>query len=161
MRADAGHRFLDHAQRLGGGDQRPVGARDLERQIAAGRGDLVGRRGRLDARGALERVEAAAGVDRPLQVEPRAVVVGNIGIDDPKLVVRPQDAERLDVIRARVAGLRRDLRQRRGVPLADDGLGGLAAGDRFRDPMAGLEAAPDGLVDASARSGARVWAWRG
>ena len=55
--ADARHRFLHDAQRLGRGDQRPVGARDLERQIAARRGDLVGRRGRLDARGALERVE--------------------------------------------------------------------------------------------------------
>ena len=35
--ADARHRFLDDAQRLGRGDQRPVGARDLERQIAARR----------------------------------------------------------------------------------------------------------------------------
>ena len=35
----------------------------------------------LGARRALERVGAAAGVDRPLQVEPRPVVVGHVGID--------------------------------------------------------------------------------
>ena len=137
----------DDAQRLGRGDQRPVGARDLERQIAARRRDVVGRRRRVDPRGALERVEAAAGVDRPLQVEARAVVVGDVGIDDAKLVVRRQDAERLDVVGARVAGLRRNLRERGGVPLADDGLGRLAAGDRLGDPMARLEAAPDRLVE--------------
>ena len=34
-------RFLDDAQRLGRGDQRPVRARDLERQIGARRRDLV------------------------------------------------------------------------------------------------------------------------
>ena len=68
-----------HLLGLARGDQRPERARDLEPQIGARRGEVLAGRVALGARGALERVVPAAGVDRPLQVEPRPVVVGTSG----------------------------------------------------------------------------------
>ena len=51
------------------------------RSLRAGCEVEPGRLG-LGARRPLERVGAAARVDRPLQVEPRAEVVGDVGVDD-------------------------------------------------------------------------------
>ena len=73
-----------------------------------------------------------------------------------KLVVRHQDAEGVDVVGARVAGLRRDLRQRGRVTLADAGASRVAARDRLGDPMARLEPAPHRVVQRQTER-RRLW----
>ena len=75
-------RAAQHGLGLAGRHRGPVGARDLEPEVGPRRVHVLAIGASFRARRALERIAAAAGVDRPLQVEPRAVVVGNVGIDD-------------------------------------------------------------------------------
>ena len=147
MRADAPDRLVDDADRFAGGDERKKSSRDLEREIVPRRRNLVVGGGRFDARGALDRIEPAAGVDRPLQVETRAVVVRNVRIDDAELVVRKQHAEDVDMVRAGVARLSGHLRQHRGVTLGRDRRRRVTARHRFRQAMTGVEPATDRLVE--------------
>ena len=84
-------------------------------QVVARGGQVEPRRVGFRARGALERVGPAEGVDRPLQVEARPVVVRDVGVEDAERAAGQRDAELLHVVRARVAGLRRHERQPRGV----------------------------------------------
>ena len=112
------------------------------------------------ARGALERVEAAARVDRPLQVEPRAVVVGNVGIDDAQLVVRRAGCR---TARRDWCACSRPAPRSAGSVAAcrcvDAGVGRVAARDRFRQPMARLEAAARSRRRSVSRSGAASAGW--
>ncbi len=100
---DAVERTREDLLRVPGRDQRPEGARDLEPEVGARRRQVFSRGFALRARRAFQRVGAAARIDRPLQVDPRAEVVGDVGIDDLDPLQRLGDAERLDVIGARVA----------------------------------------------------------
>ena len=58
-----------------------IRARDLELQIRARRFAILPGRFGLGARCPRERLQPAAGVDRPLQIDPRSQVVRNVGID--------------------------------------------------------------------------------
>ena len=111
-------RSLQHRFGLARGHHRPEGARDLQAQVGAGGVEVLRDRAALGARRTLERVGPAAGVDRPLQIDAAAVVVGDVGIHHLR---RPPDAgrdrEHVDVVGAGVARLQRHERT----------IGGLAA----------------------------------
>ena len=66
-------------------------------------------------------------------------------------------AERLDVIRSRVSGLRGHLRPDRRQPLIGDRVDPFDAGLRFFQAMARFEAAPDRLLE---RQRQRRCRWR-
>ena len=101
-----------------------------------------------------QRLDAPAGVERPLHVEARAPVVGHVRIDDLAAARAAAIAERLDVVRPRVAALQRDLRQGVGASApATRGLAGVAAARRARRG-GGWRRVPrrDRLARASART---------
>ena len=103
-------RAAEHDFGIAGGDDRPVRAGDLETEIGARRVHVPGDRAAFGAGGAFERVAAAAGVNRPLQIEPGAVVVGNVRVDDLRRAQGRRDREHVDVVRPRVAAEQRDER---------------------------------------------------
>ena len=81
MRADAGERLVDDVDRGARGNDGPVGPRDLQIEIRA-RGVAILRDGAASAAAARVNAESSsARVDRPLEIDARADVVGNVGID--------------------------------------------------------------------------------
>ena len=74
----------------------------------------------LRLRRTFQRLEPAAAIEQPLQIETRAVVVRDIRIDDLPQLTGLHDHELLDVIGAGVAALGcNDREARRGTPLLD------------------------------------------
>ena len=72
----------EHARRFARGHERPVGPRDFELQIGARGIEVLARGGRFGFGRSLQRLEAAAGIDRPLELDTGQVVVGYVGIQD-------------------------------------------------------------------------------
>ena len=92
-----------------------------------------------------ERVGASAGIDRPLQIQPRAVIVGNVGIDDLRRAAGQRDGELGHVVGPGVASLHRDRWPVRRLP-AGDPVGEVAEDHRTRvDDL--FEKLRDGFTD--------------
>ena len=135
----AGDALLEDALGRPGGHERPERASNLEAKVGPRRRDVGRRRGRLRLRRALERIAAAAVVDRPLEIEPRPVVVRHVRIDDAGGPAdRGGDGELRDVVRARVSGGGRDERLIGCCPHRDGSLGGRFPRPRLGQAMAGL-----------------------
>jgi hypothetical protein len=104
----------------------------------------------LCRRGLFQGFRAAAAVDRPLHVDPRAPVVRHVGIEHLKLAVL-QEAELVDVVRALVTGLRRHDGQVGGAPLVEHCAGGRLARAQLAEPVAVGGGARQRLVERHAR----------
>ena len=84
VRVGGVERTPQHVLRLARRQDGVERARDLEAQIRARSVEILPR-GRALRRGRVhQRVRAAAGVDRPLQVETRAIVVGDVRMGPPR-----------------------------------------------------------------------------
>ena len=120
VRPDPIERPREHLLGFPRGHQSPERPRDLEPKIGAGRREILARRVALGARRALERIEPSAAVDEPLQIQPRAVVVWDVGIHNLSQLTRLHDHELLDVIGPGIPGLRRQCR----APVRRASIGG-------------------------------------
>ena len=98
-----------------------------------------------------ERLQAAARVNRPLQIDPRLHAVREVGVKHPEAALRVRHAELVDVIDARVARDRSELRALGGLALLFDRSGGILPCAELLEPMARLDASRDGLVQRQAQ----------
>ena len=108
----------DHVQCLGddllglaGRHQRPEGTRDLEPEVGARRGEIRAGGVVLCLRGTLQGVKMAGSVDRPLEVDAGAVVVGNVRVNDRPRPPGCEDRKLGDVVGPRVAAEQRHRRE--------------------------------------------------
>ncbi len=119
---------------------------DLELQIGArGFAILPGGFG-LCPGSAGERLQTAAGVDWPLEIDPRLHAVGDVGVDQAQAAAHVGHTELLDVIHAYVARDRRKLRALGCLALSFDCSSRVLPGAQFLEPRARLDSAGDGLV---------------
>ena len=81
MRARALQRLAHDIQRRPSRQHRPERASDLQLQIGASGVAILARGFRIRAGGAGERLQAATGVDGPLEIDPRSHVVRNVGVN--------------------------------------------------------------------------------
>ena len=154
MGADSSKRLSNDVDRGTSRDHRPVGACHVEFEIGA-RGVAILRDGaRLGGSRASQRRRSAAGINGPLQIDPRAHVIGDVRINqaaarNPKLV---------DMICPGISGLQSELRHRRGLALILDGPSRFLPRVNLGDAMAGLETARDRIVQrqADGRLGSRI-----
>ena len=142
MGADASERGIDDLDRRTGGDDGPVCAGHFQFEIGARGVPILSKRVSLRSGRPGECGRASSGVDGPLQIDARADVVGNVGIDEASA----RNAELLDVVGARIAGLQRHLRHRRRFTLVFHGERCFLPRADFRKPMARIQTAHDGLV---------------
>jgi hypothetical protein len=133
--------LFEDGRRGAGGDDSPERAGDLELQVGARHGDLRRHRRRLRACRALERVAATAGVNRPLQIETRPVVVRDVRIQHARDAGRSRHRELDNVVRARVGRRRRHDRQIGRGARHDDRLRGSLARPRFGQAVTRLQRA--------------------
>ena len=131
-----------HGQERTGDFELQIGARGLA--ILPGRFDLCpGSTG--------ERLQAAARVDGPLQIDPRLHAVREVGVKHPEPAARVGHAELVDVIDARVARDRCELRALGGLALVFDRSRGILPCAELLEAMARFDASRDGLVQRQAQ----------
>ncbi len=148
---DALERSDQHLLGLARRHQGPEGARNLEPQVRASRRQFLAGRLPLGMRRALERIETAAGVEQPLQVEPGPEIVRQVGIHDLPRLARLGDHELLDVVRAGIARQRGDARTaRRGASLLDR-CGRITTGLELGQSKAVGEPLHDGILQGQRR----------
>ncbi len=131
----------------------PERARDLETQIGSGRGEVLAGGLALRTGCTLQRVRAAAGVHRPLEIEPRPEVIWNVGINDAGRETRHRDAELLDVIGPRIPRRQRHQRPRGRTPALFRGFGSFLPRLQFGEPLAVFDAASDRRVERQSLDG--------
>ncbi len=120
-------RSLKDGLGLARGDEGPERPRNLEAQISAGRIQVLADRAALGAGRPPERVRASPGVNRPLQIEPAAQVIRDVGIDHLGRPAGKRDREFRDVIGARVTPLQRNQRALGCLTSRDREVGGFGA----------------------------------
>ncbi len=137
----------EHLLRLARGHQRPEGPGDFEPEIGTGGRQVAGNRLTLGASRACQGIDAAAGIDRPLQVQARAVVVGDVGIQDAKRLQWLDNHVRIHVVRTEVAGLRRNRGPARRISRRLGGRRARLTGFELREPGAVLQRQVDRLFE--------------
>ena len=88
VRLDELHRLFDHAHRLVGGHQRPERAGRVQPDVRPDGLDVLPGGQRVGFRRALEAFDPPEGVDGPLEIDPRAPVVGDVRVDDGRRIGR-------------------------------------------------------------------------
>ncbi len=122
-------------------DDGPIRARDLKSEIGSDGLAILTGGVRLGSGRARQRLEPAARVDRPLQVEPRSHGIRYVWVNDSHAAGASRNAELFDVIGARVARHQRKLRTCGRFPLVLNGSRGVFASHQLGKPMACLEPA--------------------
>ena len=151
MRVDRLERSGEHRLGLARRDDGVERARDFEAEIGAGLFEVLADGAPLGAGGALERVGTAAGVDRPLQIDPAAIVVRDVGIHELRRTAGNGNEEFVDMIGARVACLQRDVRHLRRVTAGNGKVGRVRARLDLGKPLTVREPLRDGLVERQRR----------
>ena len=137
----AAHGLFQNGHRGAPGHHRPEGPRHFEPQVRPRNRRLGGGGSGFRARRANQRVGTAAAVDRPLHVQPRAVVVGHVRVQNARHARRARHHELQHVIRAGIACARGDQRPLGRHPRVHAGQCGGFPRTRLRQAVAGLECA--------------------